>query len=53
MKSLISILIVTLALSSCDKDNGVAICTNADFIFVNETGEDIFNPEALKHLNVT
>ena len=53
MKTLILILITSLLLSSCDKDKGEVICSNAEFIFVNQTGKDIFNPETLNHLNIT
>lgn len=53
MKTFILSIIIILLIPSCDKEKGEAVCSKAEFIFINQAGQDIFNPETPNFLNVT
>lgn len=53
MKKLILLPIFLLALIGCDKETGEVICSSAEFIFVNQAGDDIFNPNTTDHLEIS
>jgi hypothetical protein len=52
MKNLL--LLMTLLINlRCHKDKETAKCIDAAFVFVNQSGEDIYNPSTLNHLDST
>lgn len=52
MKTLIFIL-ATLIIIGCNKDKNEAVCATAELIFINESGEDIFNSSTQNNLSIS
>ena len=53
MKTRSLIFVILLLLSGCEKEKAEAVCAHAEFVFVNQAGEDIFNDLTQDHLTLS
>jgi hypothetical protein len=53
MKTIITISLAFLTFFGCDKEKGEVVCSSAEFIFVNQNGDDIFNPNTSNYLELS
>jgi len=53
MKTIITISLSVLTFFGCDKEKGEVVCSDAEFIFVNQNGEDIFSDSTEGHLEIS
>ncbi len=52
MKTIVYILVL-LSICACGKDKNEDICAGANFIFVNDSGEDILSSSSPNHLDIS